>query len=266
MKNSIITLFLFLLYSTGFAQNSKYELPARQTPSVKKEKLTEAKLVTDLSPRLWSSMVLSSNERYYLDHRRAEEFPQPANYVYPQERYKQTIDYVSVDISVISNGKILRAKSTSDKLTTEQKNILNAADPGTNIRASIKFKYKDQTPDNFGPRNNIVEGVSTVTVVPETEAEFPGGFKQLSAYFIGNVINKVSDKNVSEKVQRATVKFTVNEEGQITDAKVEQTSTDTKIDKLLLDATNKMPRWKPAENSKGIKVKQQISIPFGVGC
>jgi len=35
--------------------------------------------------------------------------------------------------------------------------------------------------------------------------------------------------------------------------------------KLILDETKKMPKWKPAKNSEGIKIKQEFSIPFGGG-
>ncbi|MDB5283043.1 MAG: hypothetical protein JWO06_2118 [Bacteroidota bacterium] len=268
MKHNVVSLLLLLIVGTGFAQNRKYELPARDVPTVTKGMSGKAKYVTDLSPLLWSSLVIPQNERYYLDQRRVRDFPQPqpTNYLYPQEKYKLIIDYVEVEFSINSNGKTLSAKGTGDKLNSEQKKILNAADVGTDISVKIKFKYKNQANDEFGSRNKVVEGTAKVKVVPETEAEYPGGFNQLSDYFVENVINKISDKNGFEKVQRAELKFTVNEEGEIMDAKISRTSTDAKIDKLLLEATEKMPRWQPAENSKGVRVKQEICIPFSVGC
>jgi len=42
-----------------------------------------------------------------------------------------------------------------------------------------------------------------------------------------------------------------------------KTSGDQKTDKLLLKAINKMPKWKPAENSDGIKVKQEFEFSVG---
>lgn len=172
---------------------------------------------------------------------------------------------VGVEISATSNGKTLTAQNTSDKLTAEQKNILTTADLGSDIRIKIQFKYKNQADDNFGSRSGIKEGVSTVTVVPETEAEYPGGYKKITEYFIENVVNKIAAPSTSQKIQNAVVRFTVNEEGKIVDAKITSTSTDPYIDKLLLDATVKMPKWKPAENSKGVRVKQEFVIPFGGG-
>jgi len=267
MKNSIFTILLLLLAGISFAQDTKYELPTRQTPTAKKEKLAQAKLVTDLSPLLWSSMRLSSNDRYFLEHRRIEELPQPANYIFPQERYKQTIDYIFVKISTTSNGKSLSAQSNSDELTSEQKAILNNANYGAEIKVTIKYKYKDKNSDKYGKRNEVVQGSSLITVIPEVEAEYPGGWKQLSIYFEGSVLDKISNKKDSEKILQASLKFIVNENGEVVNTKIAQTSTDFKIDKLILDAMARMPKWKPAYNSKGVKVKQEINIPFGgYGC
>ena len=61
--------------------------------------------------------------------------------------------------------------------------------------------------------------------------------------------------------------FTVNEEGEIVNAKISQTSGDSKTDKLFVEAINKMPKWKPAQNSKGVKVKQEFIFNLsGGGC
>ena len=111
----------------------------------------------------------------------------------------------------------------------------------------------------------MVNATQAVTVVPEVEAEYPGGFKQITEYYTGNALNKIAGENASDKIRQAVVTFKVSEEGEILEAKIARSSTDLTIDKLLLEATNKMPKWKPAENGKGVKVKQEVSIPFGGG-
>jgi TonB family protein len=136
---------------------------------------------------------------------------------------------------------------------------------GTDIRIKIRFNFKNQPNDSGVNVNKINEGEYVVTVIPETEAEYPGGYKQLTEYLNENVFSKISEKNTSEKIQQAILRFTVNEDGQIVDTRIAKTTTYPKIDELLLDATNKMPKWTPAENSKGIKVKQEFSIPLGGG-
>ena len=136
---------------------------------------------------------------------------------------------------------------------------------GSDINIKVVFKTKKQGGGNTGVDSKPIEGTVAVTVVPETEAEYPGGFKQITGYLRANVFNKISGATASEKIQQAIVKFTVNENGEILEAKISKTSTDPTIDNLILNAINKMPKWKPAENANGIKVKQEMTIPFGSG-
>ena len=73
-------------------------------------------------------------------------------------------------------------------------------------------------------------------------------------------MNKISETYPSKQIPWAMAKFTVNEEGEIVDAKISTPSKDPKIDQLLLDALSKMPKWIPAEDSKGLKVKQEFTF------
>ncbi len=266
MKNYLFTFFLLALCLAGFTQSEKFQIAERQTPVTKAEKLQNAVYITDLSPILWSSLDIPRGERYFLDHRRINESPQPLNYIYPQEKYKQVIEYVSVEISAMADGKVLKSKSSSDKLSAEQKAILNNSKLGSIITVKVKYKYKDQKPDDFGARNNVVEGTCQVLIVPDTEAEFPGGLKQLSEYLADKVIKKSAEKNAGEILRRATVSLTIDENGQIADAKIVAATANAEIDQLLLQALYKMPKWKPATNSRGEKVKQELTIPFSFGC
>jgi len=275
MKNNLITLILSMVFSIGFAQNSHYEFGTRYNPTIKSEELNEALFICEIMPEFcrhfalpgkeytkWSELlkVVNSPEGY-------NTYPQE-NWYCPQEDYSKIIDYVSIEITAICHGKTITAQSTNDALTLEQKNIINTADLGTDINIAIKFKYKKWITSNNGATNEVKEGKYLVTVVPEAEAEYPGGGKQFSDYLTANIINKVSGTGTSGKLQNATITFTVNEEGQVVKVKILKSSNDPKIDNLILDAINKMPKWKPAKNAKGISVKQQFTIPFdgGGGC
>ncbi|MBC7865839.1 MAG: energy transducer TonB [Bacteroidia bacterium] len=280
MKNNTITLLLLLLFLNGISQNAKnknfsFEYKGRNTASANEEKLNSAKSVCDITPELWQKLLLPYTERIDLDKLRkignSQEF-----YIAPQENnynncinnnYNKIVEYVSVEISTFSNGKKkFTGLSSNENLTPEQKNILNTAEPGTDIYIKIRFRHKNQAMNTIGADNKIIEGELSVTIVPEQEAEFPGGFKQFSKYITENIFNKVSGKENSEKITWAAVSFTINEEGRVVDAKVSGTSGDLKIDQLIiLEAINKMPKWKPAQNSKGEKVKEEFSIPFGNG-
>lgn len=272
MKNIIFILFLFLLSIPGSSQIKQgYEYSGRFTPVIKQEKLKEAKLLNDIMPEFCRYFALPYKERCKFNQLLKLEDIMPGNYSYSQkyfyhqEKFERIIDYISIEITASCNNKSVTSKSKSNVLTAEQKNILKTADLGSDISIKIKFKYNYQSCEFPEDPGNIQEGKYTVTVLPQTEAEYPGGFKQISDHINKYVINKIPKAMLSGKIQNAIVKFTITEEGKIIDAKISRTSTDPKIDILLIDAINKMQKWKPAENAKGIKVKQEYSIPLGGG-
>jgi TonB family protein len=229
MKKTIITPFLFLLFISGFSQNLSYEVHGKYTHPVKKEILNNAESMSDIIP-------------YY-----------PIDWI---------LSYVSVEISATLDGKEIMAANTNDRLSTEQKNILKAVDLGSDIVINIEYKSKNSVTGNI----YLDDMNYSATVIPEIEAEYPGGQQQMTQYLEENAINKISD-TTSGQIQEAIVRFTVNEEGEIADAQVFKTSGDPKTDKLLLKVINKMPKWSPAEDSKGIKVKQEFEFSVGsVGC
>jgi len=254
----------YMYYSSLFPM---YEYSGRTTPAVKKEKLNSVAAISDVAPDFWRNLRMPYNERIDLDRLIGVNYPKGYNHSYPTESdYMKVIDYVSVEVSAVHNGKVYSVKSIDSKLTSEQKNSLNAADQGTDINISIKFKYKNGLTDNAAGK--IIKGELTVTVVPEKEAEYPGGFKKMTDYLNKNVITKISKTKASENLMEGTVKFTVDEQGRVMDVKIFSAPTDPQASKIVLDAMYNMPKWKPAETSKGVKVKQEFNIPLsnGGGC
>jgi TonB family protein len=99
-------------------------------------------------------------------------------------------------------------------------------------------------------------------VVPEIEAEYPNGAEHMTQYLRERVLSKI-DTTASNKYAFVTsaVRFTVNESGEIANAQIISGSlVDPKVNQLLLDAIHNMPKWKPAENAKGMKVKQEFEL------
>lgn len=238
MKQVLLPFLLSFLFVSGFSQSGADYYDWMIHGKIKKEKLNEAKLMFDIIPN------------------------------FPQNYYSKLIDYVSVEISVCNGGKNLTAISKNEVLTPEQKNILNNADFGTDINVSIKFSYKDPANDAYGGGGKIKEIKPLgVTVVPETEAEFPGGNNSALQYFRNILITNNSDSATIQKINFTKLDITVNEAGEITNAKIFRSSGDQNIDKLFLEAARNMPRWKPAQDAKGTKVKQEIKISLkNTGC
>lgn len=277
MKHLLFTPLLSLSLLSASAQSSAYN--GRLTPSTNKAKLSEAAFLNDLTPDLWRNMVLPSYERMDLNRRRIAHyqgydiFPLGYNYLSPREHnYNKIIDYLSVNISSTHNGKTHTAHSSNDQLSLEQKRILATADLNTDITVKVKFKYKDLVNGASGNESKVIEGKVSITVVPETEAQFPGGYTALRDQLTKAVMSKLPSGGAAEslyadKIARSVVKFTVDEEGKVLDASVSRTSTDSFLDVLLVDALYHLPKWKPAKNAKGQAVTQQFHFSMGSdGC
>jgi TonB family protein len=210
----------------GSRQELMFEVHGIYSRPVKKVNLNEVRLISDISPGY------------------------PVNWV----------EYVSTEILATCNGKTMKATGVNNMLTPEQKNILKLADLGTDIVVNVKYKSRNAATDNIEIREINI----SVNVIPDTEAEYVGGYPLMVKYLQENIINKISE-TVPEQYQQGAVKFTINEEGEIINAKISKTSGDAKTDKLFIEAINKMPRWKPAQNSKGLKLKQEFEFSVGGG-
>ncbi|MBL0331205.1 MAG: energy transducer TonB [Bacteroidetes bacterium] len=266
MKNKIVFSLLLLIVINGISQPSKFEYFGRLNPSVKKDKLNDAKFVTDLSPVLWHLLILPNKDRVELDEQRKLNYPL-GFFAYPQGGYNTIVDYVSVEISTTHNGVVVTSTGAKEALTTEQKNNIKSADLGSDINVVIRFKYKKQL-SNTIVANKLIEGNLNITVVPASEAEFPGGNKQLTNYLNENIFEKVSEKKAFRNLPQAVVKFSVDEHGKVMNVKMSRSSMDATTDLQIINAINKMPNWKPAKNSNGKNVAQEFQIPFGMsgGC
>lgn len=267
MKNNIITVILLLFLNQGHSQNNKYEYRGRFNPAIKKESLYTATQLSQIMPEFSRYFSLMHNDRFEFDEQlKLANAPKgyeiyPQDNFYPEKNYEKIIDYVSIEIKAICQGKVITAQSKKKSLTIEQKGIINSADFGTDIRIRITFKFKYPAYDNMD--SGIKVGDYRVTVVPETEAEYPGGYVQLTEYLNKNIIHKVVGPNATKKLQKASINFTVNEKGELVNIKMQSTSGDPKTDKLIFNAINEMPKWTPAKNTKGINVQEKFNIPFG---
>lgn len=229
MKPYLTLLLFFSLFNHVFSQNSWYNYFGKSSQYIKQGKIKESKFVTDILPG-----------------------------------YHNLINFFSTEISV--DGKNISSRGTGDTLNQGQKSILFNTEIGSIISIKVTFSYKDSAFDNLGTNSKIKEIISLVTIIPEVEAEYPGGQDQMQKYLIEKVTTKITPAGTAEKVQNALLKFTIGENGNVMDAKIIRSSTDPEIDAILIEAINAMPKWKPAENELGKKIKREISFPFGGGC
>lgn len=231
LKNIITLLFIIPAFPyPGSSQDNltgalRFEVNRIYPPvSVTKDKLHEALTIKDLDPYYKSSWVK---------------------------------EYISVVVSARDKGRTRNAIGKNDILSQEQKDLMNKADRGTDIEVKVQYM-----PQNTLSQNDVKEINFTFTVEPESEAAYPGGRQQLNQYIQEQAIDKIPETGFRQ-TDFSAVKFTVNEDGHITDAHIFWKSENDKADELLLLAISNMPRWKPAEYSGGVKVKQEFVLTVG---
>lgn len=220
MKTSIIGFLFFLFLSYGYSQDLRYSVHGKYTHPITKEKLSDARSMSDVIPYYPSSWIDS---------------------------------YISAEISAISSGNTQTAASSNDIFSEEQIKMLSSLDFGDEIVIDIKYHRKSTVTNETGNMNY------SATVIPETEAEYSDGYEQLTQYIKRNAIDKISVEDTKD-LQQAVVRFTINEEGKITGAQISKSSGIPGVDKLLLEVINDMPEWRPATDSQGAKVKQEFEF------
>lgn len=227
-KNQIL---LIVLLSIGcafnsFAQNDlKFEIN-RVLPSIsiQETKLVEINTLTDLDKR------------------------------YPASWVKE---YISVEISAYKNGAKITASGISDVLNQEQKELIRLADRSNEIAVAVMYLPENSLKDNTAKQYDF-----KVTVIPDKNAGYAEGAEALIQYLHQNGIVGI-DAGSFTGYDLTAIKFTIAEQGQIADIQVVLPSKDVKIDEMLVTAISKMPNWKPAEFSNGLKVKQDFVLTIG---
>ena len=166
-------------------------------------------------------------------------------------------EYVSVEISAYKNGTKITASGTSDVLNQEQKELIRLADRSGDIEVVAMY-----FPENSLENNTVKQYDFKVTVTPDKNAVYAEGAEALIQYLQKDGIASI-DAGSFTGYDLTAIKFTITEQGQIADIQVVLPSKDAKIDEMLVTAISKMPNWKPAEFSNGLKVKQDFVLTIG---
>ncbi|MCU0359785.1 MAG: energy transducer TonB [Bacteroidia bacterium] len=222
MKKPLLVFSFLLLFISGFAQELKFNVHGKYTRPVDRKTLSSAKTLGDLISGY------------------------PSNWISA---------YSSVEIIGTTAGKTKSYTGSDELLTLEQLLILSSADICSNVVINIKYTYNNGLSGKV--ENNQIH--VTLTLVPDVEAEYLGGTEELNKYIKENAISKIPEAT-SKKITGAIVKFTINENGEVGDLQMSRTTGDTRTDALLMEALSKMPKWKPAENADGTKVKQDFEL------
>lgn len=215
--------------NSNFSKEIYFEVRSAYDRTVTKQKLLNAKKLEDLSPGY------------------------PTNWI---------PEYISASVEAENSIGSSKAIAKNQFLTADQKKVLSSVDIGSQLSIYVKYKSKNSVTD----KNEINEMKFSLMIVPDREAEFIGGQTLLRKYLDQNAIAKLKEQKPNEAVG-GVIKFTINEKGEAINLIMSHSTGDSKTDKIVIDAISKMPKWKPAENSGGLKVKQDFEFTFGnQGC
>lgn len=230
MKKSLILL-LTLGISLGFSQTLRFMVRGAYTYGVNSEALREVRSLKQIIPYHTGKGIMS---------------------------------YVSTEVKASCNGNEMIAKGKGDSLTAEQRYVLSQAEPGTDVLVNIHYKYNQKVVQD----NSTYTLQHAITILPEVGASFTN-VSEMQQYLKENTVDKLCDPTC-KTFAIATVRFTINEEGEVISVRIDETSADPKVDEVILEAIKHMPKWKPAQNAKGKKVKQEFEFAIGtdvkVGC
>jgi periplasmic protein TonB len=221
--------------------------------------------IHDLSPEFWDQLTIPFELKQEFEKKRLTASAQ-GYYVYPQDKdYSEYIKITGAKFDIIRGGKKETIQGKGQYLTQDIKQLLTTADLGTDIVIELSFPAPEvQTKDTL--LQNITSARVRIHMVPEEEAEFPGGTKALTTYLAENILMKYPSGRESQQLSRSLVSFCVDESGVVTNVRMTVSSSNKKIDEHIENGIRKMPRWKPAVNNNK-KIKQDITLSFmGDGC
>lgn len=173
------------------------------------------------------------------------------------------LNYTSVEIVLIENDKQTDQRMENDffHLSEEQVNWLKNMDYATHFLVRTYFQALD-------PETGKIEQQRSephFTVVPETQANYSLGERAFIDFITQE--NRGNTANLSEDdLGFAKLAFTVNEDGTLSNFKLDRSTGSTKIDEAIVKIVKYAPGiWVPARNAQGQVVKQQLVLTIGAG-
>lgn len=247
-KTWIVILFVFLVNSRLTAQTDSVKINWLQKARATNENSSEDYFVDvvrkDPRPFLLTKLRSANNLRDFVDG-------------FPSEWLG---DNIKVELTATEKGKSRMATSVGEKLTPEQKVILNSCNLYSTIQVSVKYQAENVVTHKKENRNMEIKG----TAFPDAEAVFIGGESKLRNYLRTQIDSQISDKEYLPSV-RLLMGFTINESGNAVDVKIVKSSGNEKTDKLIIGILRTMPVWTPAIEKNGNKVKQDFVFNLGNG-
>ena len=230
MKKIFITIICLAILTVGTTQDFALELSGLNTRSITKSELQLVNTIKDLEPGFPDSWIQS---------------------------------FESVQVSVQNGKHSESADGLNSTLNDDQKMLLNKVSTGDEIQFQVRYEVEN----SINRENSKRELQYSFTVVPATQALFPGGYEELREYIRKNAIGIAANPPNAE-TQLTTIQFTITTEGYVDNVRIKQSSQDEKVDDTILQSIRHMPQWTPALDEDGNKVAQHFTLNVGaaLGC
>ena len=169
-------------------------------------------------------------------------------------------NYVSVEMTVSNQNTKRTAIGTSNLFTLEQKELLVSTVASDEVFIRVNHKMENAATGEMEDRHIDLN----LTIVPEVEAEYINGNKELTDYLKVKSTERIplDNRRLSKPM---SVKFIVDKKGHVVEVRIIESSGNQNFDDVIVDLVNEMPNWNAAENGKGIKVEQEINITINQG-
>lgn len=166
-------------------------------------------------------------------------------------------EYYQVSFQCPVNGTMKTINTSSDKLNQELKDMILACDASKRLEINIEY-----LPNNELRHNDPKKLHYSILIRPDIEASFSTTSDNFNDFIIEHAIHKI-DRNYFTDYRAAIISFTIDTAGDVINPIVFESSKNTAIDSILLNAICNMPKWTPASYNDGTKVSQNFALTIG---
>lgn len=183
-----------------------------------------------------------------------------------EEHAQRIVSFKSMSVILFEGEKRSEVKESilnTNVFTTAQKEKMQSLPYSTNFMVWADYTEKNEETGELEDNH----WTPHLTIVPETQAEYESGREGLKSYLIANTREMIANVN-PEKLKPAKLYFRVTREGTLKDIRLDRSSGYPEVDNGMIELVSKLPGiWRPAENSEGEKVDQELVVSFGLmGC
>lgn len=178
---------------------------------------------------------------------------------------KHIVSFSSVNVMRIDDSyePVEEVAGDKNEFNSAQLKLLQSLPYSADVLIRAEYVLKNNT------TGELEESYTTphITVVPETQAEYPGGFKAFIGYVKSHKVDETETLS-KEELKPGKIRFTVSKVGTITKIKLISSSGYKKIDKRMVELITEAPgTWKVAQDAEGNRVEQQFVFSYGItGC